>query len=96
MVNIFRPSTWLPARRQGDSRENEQTEASETGNVLEMPTVTHAPPAKIQRPLHDRIEELAYHKWCAAGCPPGQDMQFWLEAERELLEESHQNRNPRL
>lgn len=31
-----------------------------------------------------RIRELAHHKWEAAGCPPGDGFDFWLEAEREI------------
>lgn len=30
------------------------------------------------------IRELAYHKWEAAGFPPGDGFDFWLEAEREV------------
>jgi hypothetical protein len=32
----------------------------------------------------DKIRELAYFKWQAAGSPPGDGIQFWLEAENEL------------
>lgn len=31
------------------------------------------------------IRMRAYQKWEAAGHPPGDGIQFWLEAERELL-----------
>lgn len=40
-----------------------------------------APPAA---PPEDEIRRRAYHKWQAAGCPSGDGVQFWLEAEREL------------
>lgn len=30
------------------------------------------------------IRELAYKKWQAAGCPPGDGIEFWCAAEREL------------
>ena len=30
------------------------------------------------------IRELAYYKWEAAGFPPGDGFDFWLEAEREV------------
>ena len=30
------------------------------------------------------IRELAHHKWEAAGFPPGDGFDFWLEAEREV------------
>ena len=32
------------------------------------------------------IRTCAYHKWEAAGRPGGDGVQFWLEAEQELLE----------
>lgn len=35
--------------------------------------------------LRQQIRELAYKKWENAGCPWGQDREFWLEAEEELF-----------
>ncbi len=32
----------------------------------------------------ETIREIAYHKWQAAGCPCGDGVEFWLEAETEL------------
>jgi hypothetical protein len=32
----------------------------------------------------EAIRQRAYQKWEAAGRPEGNDMKFWLEAEREL------------
>jgi hypothetical protein len=32
----------------------------------------------------DRIRELAYLKWEKAGYPPGDGVNFWVEAEQEL------------
>ncbi len=37
-------------------------------------------------PSADQIRQLAYHKWEAAGSPPGDGIAFWLAAERELTE----------
>ena len=31
------------------------------------------------------IKELAHCKWEAAGCPPGDGIEFWLAAEFEIL-----------
>lgn len=31
-----------------------------------------------------KIREAAYHRWQAAGCPSGDGVQFWLQAEAEL------------
>ena len=33
----------------------------------------------------DKIRETAYSKWEAAGCPSGDGVKFWLEAEAELV-----------
>lgn len=38
--------------------------------------------------LEDRIRERAYHIWLAHGCAHGQDDQYWLQAEREILAET--------
>lgn len=43
-----------------------------------------APPEPPAAPTHDGIRDLAYRKWEAAGWPPGDGVNFWLEAEREL------------
>lgn len=36
----------------------------------------------------EAIRENAFSKWQAAGCPPGNDIGFWLEAETELRRET--------
>ena len=33
---------------------------------------------------HAEIAELAYRYWQWDGCPPGRDLQYWLEAETQL------------
>ena len=33
-----------------------------------------------------QVQEMAYYKWQHAGCPDGQDLRFWLEAELEWVE----------
>jgi hypothetical protein len=40
--------------------------------------------AKGQLPSPDDIRSRAYAKWVEAGRPPGDGVQYWLEAEREL------------
>jgi hypothetical protein len=37
-------------------------------------------------PTPDEIRQLAYEKWEAAGKPPGDGSDFWLQAEKELLD----------
>ncbi|PTY08507.1 hypothetical protein DB347_02695 [Opitutaceae bacterium EW11] len=39
----------------------------------------------LPRPSHDDIAFRAHKLWCERGCPPGSEMQDWLEAERQLL-----------
>jgi hypothetical protein len=33
---------------------------------------------------HDDIASLAYELYVKSGCQPGREVEFWLEAEREL------------
>jgi hypothetical protein len=41
----------------------------------------------MQSDVEDRIRNRAFEMWQDEGCPPGRDLDFWLKAERELLEE---------
>ena len=34
--------------------------------------------------MAENVHELAYLKWEAAGCPPGDGQEFWLQAEAEI------------
>ena len=43
-------------------------------------------PGRNGKPTADDIRMRAYEKWEAAGCPTGDGVQFWLQAERELLQ----------
>jgi hypothetical protein len=43
-------------------------------------------PATSER--EEKIRNLAYQKWEAAGCPVGDGLAFWLEAERECRQQS--------
>ena len=35
----------------------------------------------------EQLRERAYHKWEEAGCPCGDGVEFWLQAEAELATE---------
>jgi hypothetical protein len=35
---------------------------------------------------NERIEKRAHELWEAEGCPEGRELEFWLQAERELAE----------
>ena len=37
-------------------------------------------------PTPDETRQLAYAKWEAAGKPPGDGSEFWLQAEKELVD----------
>ena len=70
--------------------------------VQETPAASAATAAKVQetpaadaataaspRPSHGQIAVLAYEIWEARGWPDGADREHWIEAERQLLGESH-------
>lgn len=60
---------------------------SKKSKVAEVEQQPSSPPALGC----DEIRERAYYKWKAAGCPCGDGVEFWLEAEAELLAESQSN-----
>jgi hypothetical protein len=37
------------------------------------------------KPSDDYIASVTYNFWERAGCPLGQEMEFWLEAERYIV-----------
>lgn len=66
-----------------------------TKRVSTKPIANSSPPAilpsspSIERngkPSQEDIRVRAYEKWEAAGKPTGADVQFWLQAEQELLQ----------
>ncbi len=42
--------------------------------------------------FQERIARRAYELWQQNGCPDGHETNFWLEAERQLLDESAKSR----
>lgn len=96
MPNIFRPSSWLrtksnddaPAPRNSDRSEREES-ASEYGAETTISSRVSEPAPIPTAPLKERIEIRAYQKWCDDGCPVGKDVEYWLAAERELLDETN-------
>jgi hypothetical protein len=38
-----------------------------------------------QQQIREATEKLAYKKWQAAGSPQGNGVNFWLEAEKEIM-----------
>lgn len=52
-----------------------------------MPAAHAEPPVLITAPhLREEIRMRAYHLWLHAGRPHGQELDFWLRAEREFLD----------
>ena len=50
--------------------------------------------AQDRAACHDLVGERAYHKWLNAGCPPGREFDFWLQAEREWIAHDYVPRRP--
>lgn len=51
-------------------------------------SATSGSPPPPYKPMHAEIEVLAYQKWVSDGCPPGNGVDFWLEAEKDLIEQN--------
>ncbi len=43
---------------------------------------------EIALPTKEQIEKRAYEFYLARGCEPGMDLEDWLAAERELINEN--------
>jgi hypothetical protein len=37
----------------------------------------------------DAVRKMAYSSWLEAGCPEGGQLEFWLNAERQWIEQSY-------
>ena len=64
-----------------------------------MPKTKAASPEAIKKtkkavagPTYDQIALRAYHIYLERGCAPGDPMQDWLQAERELTKSPKQSR----
>jgi Protein of unknown function (DUF2934) len=60
-------------------------EPSANGQLVAATVISVEPSANGQLVSEDHIRLLAYRKWQTAGKPTSDGVQFWLEAERELL-----------
>ena len=47
--------------------------------------VTSGPNEQVQKGRSHAVQVRAYQKWEAAGKPKGDGVNFWIEAEQELL-----------
>jgi len=55
---------------------------------LATETLEEAACTVITTPCEDTIRQRAYEQWQAAGCPEGDGVEFWLEAERALASQA--------
>ena len=46
-----------------------------------------APPVSSPNDLHEKIAQRAYQLYEGGGCVNGNDMDYWLKAERETLKQ---------
>lgn len=58
--------------------------ASSATDLAAQDTAASDPKCVESEVSTEAIRENAYSKWQAAGCPSGNDLGFWLEAETEL------------
>lgn len=85
MVNLFRRT---PSNSTKDIELETPAGAASRPGTRTPPRRPEAPAATTDgNGLREEIERRAYFKWREAGCPDGQGDRFWLEAEREVLEE---------
>jgi len=54
----------------------------------EIQRLSEAPASRPDVPSRESVARLAHELWEASGCPCGRDVEFWLEAERRLREDS--------
>ena len=48
-----------------------------------------AQPVSSPNDLHEKIAQRAYQLYEGGGCANGNDMDHWLEAEKEILKQRH-------
>lgn len=74
-----------------------ETQIPDPNTTMKLPTTLGAttcgtesssPSQPCGNGAEEQIRELAHAKWEAAGCPAGDGLDFWLEAEREFLKKS--------
>ena len=79
----------LPASVSTEANNKESISAGATNTISNQDSVS---PSSISEPFStEDIRLRAYHKWEMAGRPEGNDVFFWVEAEREVkLDSSRQ------
>lgn len=67
------------------NRKRNRIKATPVSNAATRAALVHAAPERNGQPTVDDIRLRAYQKWEAAGKPAGDGVQYWLQAEQELL-----------
>lgn len=69
------------------TQRNKRAKAKPTAHIP-VPAIIPSEPRYVRngKPTDEDIRLRAYEKWEAAGRPNGDGIQFWLQAEQELLQ----------
>ncbi len=81
----------MERKRNSKVTKRRTSEAETPLGVSDAQTTISAQPDQLgaharSLPTPDEIRQLAYDKWEAAGRPPGDGSEFWLRAEKELVD----------
>jgi len=79
--------TILKSKADRDDQTERATADPKASVVLNIEQGCEATCQESQPPAdngEEAIRALAHHKWKVAGCPPGDGVEFWLDAEREV------------
>ena len=69
----------MTAVRRKTNKIGRSTESSKPGKIRSKRSATAA-----KNLAHESIAERAYYIWQSKGCPWGQSLEDWLEAEKQL------------
>ena len=68
--------------------EKEVIVALQPTESLATESLAEAVLTKTRTTCEDTVRQRAYGQWQAAGCPEGDGVEFWLEAERALASQA--------
>ncbi len=64
----------------------QETSKKRSSNGTKRPVRTHTSEMRVA--THEAIAARAYELYVKSGYQPGRELEFWLEAERQLLQRS--------
>jgi hypothetical protein len=82
-MTAMKNSTSVKFEKKGASAPVSQATSGATSQAAAAGSLDNASEAPATS-CEDKIRDLAYEKWQASGCPEGDGVEFWLEAEREI------------